>query len=218
MVRKVEGYKNIYIVLLTAITGTLARAACTVNSKLVNSCRYSFTSTSFLSSSFIPLPFLTHIHTHHPADLNTIDLFSTLLFCSLSLLFPLLLLFSSLILCRPWLGAAANDYPGHTGTSIRDRITDHETRIGRQLDLGTPLSSHLSSLLIFNPLFLLFLLFFFLVHDYSNPGSVLNTNQIYYALRPNTTLLLNYKPSLSWAAASGGNASVNAQIDALANR
>jgi hypothetical protein len=92
--------------------------------------------------------------------------------------------------CRPWLGAWANLYPGHTNTGMKDQILDHENRVGRQMDL---------------------------VHAYSGPGDVLSSDNKYFITRPNTTLLLNWKPTLTWASAAGGNSTVNAQIDAMAN-
>jgi hypothetical protein len=92
--------------------------------------------------------------------------------------------------CRPWLGAWANLYPGHSNTGMKDQILDHESRVGRQMDL---------------------------VHAYSGPGDVLSSDNKYFVTRPNTTLLLNWKPTLTWASAAGGNSTVNAQIDAMAN-
>lgn len=91
--------------------------------------------------------------------------------------------------CRPWLGGWANTYPGHTNTGLKDQILDHERRIGRQLDL---------------------------VHAYNTPGMVLTPDEKYFVDRPQTTLLLNWKPAYSWAAASGGDPEVNRSIDAMA--
>ncbi|HET6924295.1 MAG TPA: hypothetical protein VFH39_00500, partial [Candidatus Saccharimonadales bacterium] len=90
--------------------------------------------------------------------------------------------------CRPWLGAAANNYPGITG--LANRIADHESRIGRQLDI---------------------------VHDYLNPGAVLSSDDVTLATRANTILLVNWKPSLTWSTAGGSDSTVNTQIDNMAN-
>lgn len=56
-----------------------------------------------------------------------------------------------------------------------------------------------------------------MVHDYATPGSVLNSFDVYAATRANTYLFLNYKPAGNWTDAGGGNASVNANIDKMAN-
>ncbi len=91
--------------------------------------------------------------------------------------------------CRAWQGVSPNKYPGVT-TSLRARVTDFETRTGASMDF---------------------------VHDFSTAGQTLSADDIYYINRPNTYLLLNYKPSFDWASADGSNASVNAGIDAMAN-
>ncbi|HTH72062.1 MAG TPA: Ig-like domain-containing protein [Candidatus Pristimantibacillus sp.] len=90
--------------------------------------------------------------------------------------------------CRPWLGAAVGGYPGSTGFAAQ--IASHESRIGRQLDI---------------------------VHDYRRPGDVMSNDDKTLAKRANTILLMNWKPSDDWASAGGGNATVNGQIDAMAN-
>src|SRR4051794_28637804 len=88
--------------------------------------------------------------------------------------------------CRPWLGAESGAY-GATG--FRARMLEHETRIGRQLDI---------------------------VHEYLGPGAVLSNDIVTMANRPGTIPLVNWKPAASWADASGSSATVNAQIDAMA--
>jgi hypothetical protein len=55
------------------------------------------------------------------------------------------------------------------------------------------------------------------VHDYRRPGQVMSAGQIAAAKTPGTLLQLNWKPAYSWADAAGGNATVNAQIDDMAN-
>jgi hypothetical protein len=54
-------------------------------------------------------------------------------------------------------------------------------------------------------------------HDYRTPGQVLSSGDVQVAQMPNTLLLLNWKPAASWASADGSDASVNSQIDAMAN-
>lgn len=92
--------------------------------------------------------------------------------------------------CRPWLGAWSNTYPGHTDTGLQDMITDHENRIGRQIDMP---------------------------HMYLDQGQTLTTPAKYYINRPNTYPLINWKPANPWRDGAGGNATVNAQIDAMAD-
>jgi hypothetical protein len=53
-------------------------------------------------------------------------------------------------------------------------------------------------------------------HDYRRPGQVLSAGDVQVAQTPGALLLVNWKPANSWADANGGNASVNAQIDAMA--
>ena len=91
--------------------------------------------------------------------------------------------------CRPWLGAVARRYP-NTVDTIRDQMLAHETRIGRQVDI---------------------------VHTYSTPGSNLGPDMIYFAQRANTYLFANYKPATTFDAAAGGDATVNSQIDIMAD-
>lgn len=92
--------------------------------------------------------------------------------------------------CRPWLGAFANSYPGVTGW--RNDILDHESRIGRQLDI---------------------------VHNYHAPGTAppLSADEKYFINRGHTILLVNWKPALPWSDGDGSNATVNAQIDQAAD-
>jgi hypothetical protein len=89
--------------------------------------------------------------------------------------------------CRPWLGAESGGY-GVTG--FRASMLEHEARIGRQLDV---------------------------VHEYYGTGAVLTSDVITLAQRPGTIALVNWKPATRWANADGRSASVNAQIDAMAD-
>ncbi|HET6924294.1 MAG TPA: hypothetical protein VFH39_00495 [Candidatus Saccharimonadales bacterium] len=93
--------------------------------------------------------------------------------------------------CGPWLGAWANFYPGHKNTGAKDEILNHEARIGRQIQMAK---------------------------DYLNYGGTLTADAKYFVDRPNTILVTTWKaaPSGNWAAAGGGNATVNANIDAMA--
>lgn len=88
--------------------------------------------------------------------------------------------------CRPWLGAAVDNYPGITGAHEHE-IYAHEERIGRQLDA---------------------------VHLYHAPGTrPLSDEDRLFANRENTILSVTWQPSTTWAEADGRNASVNALID-----
>jgi hypothetical protein len=92
--------------------------------------------------------------------------------------------------CRPWLGAFANTNPSFA-SDIKSQILGHESLIGRQLDMP---------------------------HTYHPAGSnTLSSTDIYFANRPNTILVTNWKPANDWGDAGGGNASVNAGIDQMAN-
>jgi hypothetical protein len=91
--------------------------------------------------------------------------------------------------CRPWLGAAANNYT-QVASDSKSQLLYHEQRIGRQLDL---------------------------VHTYHSVGSnKLSTTDTYFAGRAGTYLFTNWKPAANWADGGGGNASVNAGIDQMA--
>lgn len=91
--------------------------------------------------------------------------------------------------CRPWLGAAADGYPGVASDS-ESQFEYLEQLTGRKLDI---------------------------FHDYHPPGSLpLNSAEIYFAERANTYIYVNWKPASNWASADGGNATVNSQIDQAA--
>jgi hypothetical protein len=91
--------------------------------------------------------------------------------------------------CRPWLGAAANNYP-QTASDSKSQLLYHEQRIGRPLDI---------------------------VHTYHPVGSnKLSSTDTYFATRANTYLFTNWKPASKWADAAGGNATVNSSIDQMA--
>jgi hypothetical protein len=91
--------------------------------------------------------------------------------------------------CGPWLAAFSNNYP-EVASGLRNQITAHEQRIGRQLDV---------------------------VHDYRPVGSnTLSADEKYYAARAGTILSITWKPAGTWKDAAGGNASVNAGIDSMA--
>ncbi|HEX3081737.1 MAG TPA: Ig-like domain-containing protein [Candidatus Saccharimonadia bacterium] len=91
--------------------------------------------------------------------------------------------------CRPWLGAAVDDYP-QAASNFKAQILYHEQEIGRQLDV---------------------------VHQYHPVGSVhLSSDETFFANRAGTMLFLNWKPAGVWSDAAGGNSSVNGQIDTMA--
>ena len=90
--------------------------------------------------------------------------------------------------CRPWLGAESGGY-GVTG--FRARMLEHEARIGRKVDI---------------------------VHAYLGTGNIVLTSDIVtLAKRPDTIALVNWRVTNRWADATGGNATVNGQIDRMAN-
>ena len=90
--------------------------------------------------------------------------------------------------CRPWLGAESGAY-GVTG--FRARMLEHEARIGRKVDI---------------------------VHAYLGAGNVVLTSDIVtLAQRPGTIALVNWRVVNRWADGAGGNATVNGQIDRMAN-
>lgn len=91
--------------------------------------------------------------------------------------------------CRPWLGAAVNNYP-QVAEDTKAQILYHEQRIGRQLDIA---------------------------HTYHPVGSNrLNDTDKYFATRSGTYLFTNWKPASKWVDAAGGNGTVNASIDQMA--
>jgi hypothetical protein len=53
-------------------------------------------------------------------------------------------------------------------------------------------------------------------HDYRRPGQTLSPYDIKVADAPDALLQLNWKPSYTWSQAAGGDATVNSQIDAMA--
>ncbi len=90
--------------------------------------------------------------------------------------------------CRPWLGAESGGY-GVTG--FRNRMLEHEARIGRQVDI---------------------------VHAYLGSGPITIGPDIRsLATRPNTIALVNWRVSYQWGVAGGSNATVNGYIDGMAN-
>ena len=91
--------------------------------------------------------------------------------------------------CRPWFGAAVYGDP-HAAANVISQFTYYESIIGHPLDI---------------------------FHDYHPAGSIpLNGNEIYFAKRSNTYIYVNWKPASNWAAADGGNATINAEIDKAA--
>ncbi len=91
--------------------------------------------------------------------------------------------------CRPWLGVVAGRYPGPGG--VRAQYEAHEARVGKRGDV---------------------------VHTYKNVGNVTLTADERYFVDRGTILYINWKPATRWAQATGGNATVDAQIDTLARQ
>lgn len=93
--------------------------------------------------------------------------------------------------CRRWLSAFSNFHLSSSSGSLKSEILNHESRIGRQLDF---------------------------VHQYHPVGSYsLSADEKYFIARANTYLYTTFKPSDNWGDAGGGNATVNARIDSMAN-
>jgi hypothetical protein len=92
--------------------------------------------------------------------------------------------------CRPWLGVVAGHHPG-ISSGVRAQYEAHEARIGKKVDV---------------------------VHTYKAEGQVtLTADERYFANR-GTILYINWKPARYWSQATGGNATINAQIDTLATQ
>src|SRR5579884_2935209 len=102
--------------------------------------------------------------------------------------------------CRPWFGAAASGNPG----ASRDQISQAnylEKLVGRPLDI------------------------FRFYHNPSGGSGGLPLDkadktgqaEIHFAERSNTYIQVNWKPASTWAAAGGGNATINAQIKQAAD-
>jgi beta-mannanase len=91
--------------------------------------------------------------------------------------------------CRPWLGGFASANV-QFASDAKSQLLGHESLIGRQLDMA---------------------------HTYHPAGNnTLSATDKYFATRPDTILVMNWKPSANWKDASGDNASVNAGIDQMA--
>jgi hypothetical protein len=91
--------------------------------------------------------------------------------------------------CRPWLATSAGAY-SQVASDDKSQDLYHEQRIRRQVDF---------------------------VHTYHSVGSnQLSATDTYFATRPGTFLITNWKPAAVWADADGGNASINAGIDQMA--
>jgi hypothetical protein len=94
--------------------------------------------------------------------------------------------------CRPWLGAYANGYP-QVASGLRSQTEYHEQRIGRKGD--------------------------FVRGNYKTGYQALSADEKYFISRSNTHVLINWKPTAgTWKSAAGGNSSVNADIDKMADQ
>jgi hypothetical protein len=94
--------------------------------------------------------------------------------------------------CRPWLGAYGKGYP-QKPAGLKSQVLYHEQRTGRQGDIVRG--------------------------DYHvDDQTSFSADELYFINRPNTTLLIDWKvDKTNWAAASGGNATINARIDQMAD-
>ncbi len=94
--------------------------------------------------------------------------------------------------CRPWLAASVGKYTDNgIGSDLKSQVLYHEQRIGKQLDA---------------------------IKDYRVAGQALSNDDVYFATRANTFLMLNWKPVANdWASANANNDAVKADIDKMAN-
>jgi hypothetical protein len=94
--------------------------------------------------------------------------------------------------CGPLLGTYARDYP-QVSSGLKSQVLYQEQRIGRQ---GAIVRGGY----------------------HVNDGTALSADELYFANRPGTTLMIDWKPnSGNWAAAGGSNAAVNARIGRMAD-
>ena len=100
--------------------------------------------------------------------------------------------------CRPWLGAAANDYPIKSEGPERQMLA-HEARIGRQMDIVH---------------------FYHPASDKHGPlgDSSTGSAEIDFAMRDGTYVFMNWKPADKWKDVDGGNVQVNRKIDQVADQ
>ncbi len=89
--------------------------------------------------------------------------------------------------CRPWVGAESG---GYVSGGFRAMMLEHEARIGRQLDI---------------------------VHEYLGVNAVLPSDVVTLARRPGTIALVNWRVANRWRDGDGRSATLNLQIDAMAN-
>lgn len=103
--------------------------------------------------------------------------------------------------CRPWFGAAASGNPGAPNDPI-SQANYLEQLVGQHLDIfrfyHNPSGSGSTADL---PL---------------DVGSQTGRAEVHFVQRANTFIQVNWKPASTWAAAGGSNASINAQIQQVA--
>ena len=93
--------------------------------------------------------------------------------------------------CHPWIGAAVGGDPNAPATDNISQFNYLEKVVGRSLDI---------------------------FHDYHPPGNdPLNSDETHFGSLPNGYDYINWKPAGTWAAADGGNATVNASIKKAAD-
>lgn len=108
--------------------------------------------------------------------------------------------------CRPWIGAAVGGY-GMVGSDATSQFNFANKRLNDPSALNNPnLTTAGTSQLD-------------IIHTYkTNTNTSFSSVENTFMAKPNTYLLINYKPDTTgWASAGGGNASINARIDALAD-
>lgn len=92
--------------------------------------------------------------------------------------------------CRPWFGTTASNYPIDDLWSKKAQMLYAEERMGRQVDVA---------------------------HTYRLVGQdELREEDVHFATRPGTILLVNYHLTNDWGTADGSDAAVNASIDSMA--
>lgn len=107
--------------------------------------------------------------------------------------------------CRPWLGATVGGYP-QVGSDNASQFAYGEQRLNNP----NVLTDTSSSTTVTNQ--------YDIIHRYhSSTQTSFDANEISYYNRDNTYLYINWKPDKVWANAAGGNATVNASIDQMAN-
>jgi hypothetical protein len=107
--------------------------------------------------------------------------------------------------CRPWFGATVGGYP-QTASDLASQFAYGEQRLNNPSVLTDPTSPTT----VTNK--------YDVIHRYHSPTQTsFNANETSYYNRDNTYLFINWKPDTTWANAAGGNATIDARIDQMAD-